>query len=148
MTSKYEITDLIDKIVEESTFSVKGVDAIKALRDKAAAQEREIVSLNATIKEGSAANDSLRTENGRLKEHNARLVAREDDLKKREDAMTKIEKEAAVNAAKAEAYRDSMQIVFKPHTVREMVSKSVPVNHPQYGTQYHSESGTTTREED
>lgn len=151
MTDRNDLTELIDKLITERTFSVEGVKAIEALRIKAEAQSAElkrkddaIESNRKTISNLEAGLDSARTEIERINKDLA-------DLRARESKIADHEKARAVAEATASAYKDAMQIVFKPNTVRETIFDSVPIAQAQPGgystVQSYATTKSVTREE-
>jgi septal ring factor EnvC (AmiA/AmiB activator) len=122
-----EITDLVEKLVQDKTFSLDAVKAVDELKKKFEAVEKE--------------RDYFKTENTSNKQHVAELEkelrlwsdkAKELEtqvgaLKAEQDKAKASIYEAAMHRAVADAYKDAMQIVFKPNLVRETVAKSVPI---------------------
>lgn len=143
-----ELTALIDKLVTEKTFSVDGVKAIEQLRQKAAAQEEKIVRLEANARDLTARNAAVESERNQLRETAAAWTKREAELSAREAKAGEHEKKAAVAEAQAGAYMFALTTVFKPNSVREMVTKSVPIaqGNPSYVSTF-GMSETITRED-
>jgi len=146
-----KLTELIESLIEEKTFSLEGVKAIEEMRQKAAAQEARIEATANEIKEARLEILSLETANSKLATAMALTEKREHDLAAREKAAFENEKKAAVSTAESSAYKHAFEIVFRSNTVRETIHHSVPVARNQPGgysnVEYHSETKTVAREE-
>lgn len=123
----FELLTAIDRLVEEKTFNLDALEAIKALRDQAASLEKarsELADLCdkycGEIKRLSEDNRELSGQIESLTSAVALYKARE---KQADEAIFGAEKHKAV----AEAYKDAMEIVFRPHAVRERVHQNIPV---------------------
>lgn len=145
-----ELTDMIDKMVAEKTFTLEGVEAIKKLRDRAAEQEGAITKLKELDEEHRRELARVRTELASAKEKNTYWAGREEAIAGREKVMSNVEKNGAVAEAVAAAYKDAMSIVFKPNMVRESVFRNRNEPLPpggSYGQVMMSDNETSTREE-
>lgn len=139
------ILELIDDIVAKNTFSLEALDSIKALKDKVQEQEKSITKLEEQKKQSSDLYNStyadtieLRKTINELREENRKLIEQEEKAKA---SIYEAEKQAAVAAA----YKDAMQIVFKPHTVRESVVGSKQLMTPSGYPSSYPESQTIDR---
>lgn len=130
------LTELIDKLITEKTFSLDGVKAIEQMRQKAEAQEARIAEQKTTV-------DDLRKENATLRSENGRLSATLDDARKNEAALAsreamvvRHETARAVAEASMAAYKDAMTIVFRPNTVRETAQRNYQSQYYTPGSQF------------
>lgn len=122
-----KITEMIDALVAEKTFSLEGVKAIEAVRAKAE-------SLQKTLEMTTTERDNIRKERDierNRAEQNAATVkqweARETAIAAREKTMNDCEKKAAVSDATAGTFRECFSMVFRNFSVNESITKSVPV---------------------
>lgn len=121
------LTQEIEKIITEKTFSLEAADAIRALKEKAINLE-----------------NSLQEEKELVKKLRARIEAKENEVKSLTDQVNEqakriIEDRQTINSmqaaeregkeAKAElrGFTNAMQMVFRPSVVRESIQKRVPV---------------------
>ena len=137
------MTDLlkhIDQMVVDNTFSLDALDGIKKLKDGFAELEHE--RDEAIAKADRAWKSYAETENelAKAREEVALLRAQITEnaslVKEARAAIARADKHAAVAAA----YKDAMQIVFKPTVVRESVYRSTNGMTPS------SENTSITRE--
>ena len=122
-----ELITAIDRLVEEKTFNLDALEAIKDLRDKASRLEATVELLEAQGKKHKENTDKLIKENNDLMDSWNKQNAKVAELEAREklawEAIYRAEKHEAV----AEAYKDALRTVFKPHAVREQVIQNIPV---------------------
>ena len=137
------MTDLmkhIDQMVVDNTFSLDALEGIKKLKDGFAALESELalaqenahkayLSENKALEQRDMARDELDALRKQIAE-NKSLV------EEARAAIARADKDAAVAAA----YKDAMQIVFKPTVVRESIYRNIN------GVTPSNESATVTRE--
>jgi hypothetical protein len=130
----------IDQMVVDNTFSLDALEGIKKLKDGFAALESELalaqesahkayLSENKALEQRDMARDELDALRKQIAE-NKSLV------EEARAAIARADKHAAVAAA----YKDAMQIVFKPTVVRESVYRNIN------GVTPSNESTTVTRE--
>lgn len=122
-----ELITAIDRLVEEKTFNLDALEAIKDLRDKAS-------RLEATVELLEAQNEKQHKDIANARKFNEELIAVREQQRDKIAELEAREKqafEAIFNAQKheavAEAYKDALRTVFRPHSVRETVSRSFPV---------------------
>jgi predicted nucleic acid-binding Zn-ribbon protein len=137
------MTDLmkhIDQMVVDNTFSLDALDGIKKLKDGFAALERE---RDEAIEKADLARKSYaETENELAKAQaevallRAQVAEDNDTVNAARAAISNADKHAAVAAA----YKDAMQIVFKPTVLRESVYRTTNGMTPS------SENTSITRE--
>lgn len=147
--SSTELTNLIDKLVNEQTFSLQAVSAIKDLRDRAAQLEKDLES---SRQAQTAQQEMLNKNGGAISAANAKIAEaekREKDLLAREQKVTELEKKTAVAEAKHEAFMDAFKTVFRNVTIRENAHHSISRGHmhPNGYTQMTNDSDSVTREE-
>lgn len=122
-----KLQSALDAVIQEGTFSLSAVEAVKAMRD-----ENERLTESAAALAGD--NERLRAENDRMKEglritgdREAAIKIREDAVAKREIEMTKLEGKATQEAAVAAAYRDCFGLVFRNQVIQESTLKNVVI---------------------
>jgi chromosome segregation ATPase len=115
------LVQMIESLVQEQTFSLDAVEAIKALRDRAESVQQKLEETQQTLQktrdqvtEVTAKAESLREELNAWKKREAELATRERNI-------FALEMKAAVAEAKADAYQTSMKITFAPNLVRNAV---------------------------
>ena len=115
----------IDQMVVDNTFSLDALEGIKKLKDGFAALESELalaqenahkayLSENKALKQRDAARDELDALRKQVAEDN-------DTVNAARAAISNADKQAAVAAA----YKDAMQIVFRPTVVRESIYRNI-----------------------
>lgn len=142
----------IDKLVESKTFNLDAIDGIKQIRDALVKAEKEVADYKHDLEMQNKQIGDLRVALA-----NAERLA--DERKVTIDAMmatTEAGQKAIYDAQKheavANAWKEAMQTVFKPNTVRETVSRSIPmaINPGNGGASYvtsYGETSAITREE-
>lgn len=137
------MTDLlkhIDQMVVDNTFSLDALDGIKKLKDGFAELEHE--RDEAIAKADRAWKSYAETENELAKAREevallrAQIAENNSLVEEARAAIARADKHAAVAAA----YKDAMQIVFKPTVLRESVYRTTN------GTTPSSENTSITRE--
>lgn len=113
MADTTNITEAIDKIIEEETFSASAVEGIKALRDKAADLEFEVKDLSDRLTAETKNSSAVETELSAFKGQQSVVAARESAVKEREEKITELEKGQAVSAARAETYKECVGLIFR-----------------------------------
>lgn len=147
-----DLTKLINQLVDEKTFTLDGLDAIKAVRDKADALVVELETTKERLKNSRADESNLREALDKERELTKLLQSKIDMHLAREKEADIAIYAADKYQAVADAYKDAMSIVFKPNAVRETISKSVPVGVGGGGTMSGfvssgSEVGSVTKED-
>jgi hypothetical protein len=125
------MTDLmkhIDQMVVDNTFSLDALEGIKKLKDGFAELERERDEAIAkadrawnSYHEAIAETKKAQQEVALLREQ---IAENNSIVKESRAAIARADKEAAVAAA----YKDAMQIVFKPTVVRENIYRNLNPN--------------------
>lgn len=125
-----QILKQLDELITSSTFSLEALDGIKAMRDKLVEAE---ANYSAQLERNEKLADELRDTRAtlvKLREEIARLEAVVASNAHLVEQGRKAIAEADKQQAVAAAYRDAMQIVFKPNTMRETVQSAVPLSVP------------------
>lgn len=136
-----KLTEMIDALVAEKTFSLDGVKAIEALRVSAEGLQKKLASAI----EQSDSYLKGREEMTALAASRAAEVAswqtREAAISKRELAMTELEKRSAVSDARAETVKECFGLVFRNAVVSETAMRNVPLVQPSPGGGSYVSSG-------
>lgn len=135
-----ELYKKLDKVVEEKTFSLTAVEAIKALRTEYANQIDKITQLEKKLKDSLSLIDSIvcrvNKQDIELKDWNERELV----IKRREESMSNLEKQWACADVKAGVYKDIFDRLFQNTIVRESVQRTVKqhevIPQPGYTTPY------------
>lgn len=144
-----ELTDLVEKIVTEKTFSLeaaKQVEALKTSFEKTAADRDKISDI---LDQRNKQLDEKSKEITKLQATLDAIGKERDALKAEQEQAKKAIYEAALHQSVALAYKDAMQIVFRPNSVRETIHRSTPVsvqptvNTSGYVTNYNSTEEVT-----
>jgi len=107
-----DLTTLIEKLVEEKTFSLDAVAAIQTIRQKAVDLEKQ---LSQALTSADAYKDKLDA----ITFEHSRLIARENSVIEREKKMVELEKAVAVSDAVRAAQKDMFDRMFANRVVRE-----------------------------
>ena len=139
------MTDLmkhIDQMVVDNTFSLDALEGIKKLKDGFAALERERdEAVTKADRAMSSCHEAIAETNKAQQEVallRAQIAENKSLVEEARAAIANADKQAAVAAA----YKDAMQIVFRPTVVRESVHRSTIS-----GMTTSNESTTITKEE-
>ncbi len=136
----------LEEIIEDKTFSLAAVEAIKAMRTDNTVLEKRNQSLDDELKRAKDNETELRERNDELIGQVGDWQAREGALEVREAEITKLEKSAAVAVGKSEMLGLCFDGIFKNTIFRESFNKSVPGGVDQYGCQQTGhESGDVTK---
>ena len=140
----------IDDLVASKTFNLDAIDSIKKLKDDLAKQLSETELFKKQLEKSQKDNSDLREECQKRLEHISLLQKKLDEseayrAKAREDIY-----EAEKHKAVAEAWKEAMQTVFKPSSVRETMWQSIPISQTYNGntavSAYQQEIKTTKEE--
>ena len=139
-----DIMKQIDKLVADKTFSLDALEGIKALKDEfvslQALYDESIKAVEKARSSRDEANEKLRLAFIEIEALKAKVAAQEATTGQAQSALYESHKQAAVAAA----YKDAMQIVFRPTVVREAIYKNISSTN---GMPMTSENTTVTREE-
>lgn len=131
-----DIVKQIDDLVASKTFSLDALEGIKAIKDE---HQRVLRDLQAKAE----MLDLKRQENLALREEIGRKQAAIEELQTKVEGMSLQASNGAaaiwekkIAEASAAAYKDALQIVFKPNAVRESVHHSIPVMVTSNGNSY------------
>jgi len=130
----------IDQMVVDNTFSLDALDGIKKLKDGFAELEHErdeaIAKADRAWKSYTEVNAQADEAQKEINILRAQIAENKSLVEEARAAIARADKHAAVAAA----YKDAMQIVFKPTVVRESIYRSIN------GVTPSNESTTVTRE--
>lgn len=139
------MTDLmkhIDQMVVDNTFSLDALEGIKKLKDGFAALERErdeaIEKADMAWKSYAETEDELAKAQTEAANLRAQIAENKSLVEEARAAIANADKQAAVAAA----YKDAMQIVFRPTVMRENIYRNT-----SSGMVATSENTTVTKEE-
>ena len=135
-----ELYRKLDAVVEEKTFSLTAVEAIKSLRTEFLRQVDKTIELEKKLKDSLSLTDSIvcrvNKQDIELKNWNERELV----IKKREESMTSLEKQWACENVKAITYKEMFDKLFGNTIVRESVQRTVKqhevIPQPGYTTPY------------
>lgn len=125
MSVELDIIEIIDKLIQEKTFSLDALKAIEELKEKAE-------DLGSTLTRAQDAcnqydNDLTKSEShlAKARQDIEHWQKRESELKEREAKVFDHEKAKAVAEARAEVFDHCFKTVFANVTIRRNVSRSV-----------------------
>lgn len=145
-----QLLDQIDALVEAKTFGLDALDQIKKIKDGYKDTLTELAAVKTRLQDKLDETTRLYEQLQEEKEevmHLSNVVRGQEALvKKGVEAIAEAEKHKAV----AEAFKYSLEVVFKPATVRETVYQSIPLSQNYNGNTsvmpYHQETRTTKEE--
>lgn len=146
-----DLTRAIDALVEQKTFSLDALEAIKALRDKAGELEKNAAAQATTITRlGEEVVEARRQNEAHLQRKGA-IDKRETDVAARELKIGELEKSAAVTAAVSATWSACFDKLFANRIVRERLQTSVPIERQypgggNYVEQHHRTDDVTKQE--
>jgi len=129
-----KLTDVIDEMVRNKTFSLDALEAVKGLKDRAIEQEKKIERLDSLLATRAESEARLRAENSTLQRTIDDHAKNEISLREREAKVLTLELAEARSTATAGALREAFGIVFKNTTIRESVQRSTAVAVPGTAT--------------
>ena len=140
------LQEVLDGIIQDKTFSMEAVDAIKALRDDLQKEKARSNALFEEVMQVEKNNDRLSDENFAINKEIIAWRERDEELRKRESHIAMLERSEAVAQSKADAIGLCFDTVFRNTVFRESFNKMVPNGVDQYGiSQAASEFGDVTR---
>ena len=143
------LQDVLDGIIQDKTFSMEAVDAIKALRDDLQKEKDKNKELQAEIEAIEKRADSLFDKNKDIICENESWKLREEGLLARESKIGQLERAEAVAQAKADAVGLCFDSVFRNTVFREEFNKSIPCGVDQFGNpRSGTEIGIVTKTKD
>lgn len=125
--SNTDIKAIIDQIVADKTFSLDAVSAISILRDEHEERAEKIKALTDRVAEEAKINSNLRERLVRAEDDAATLKVQLNTMKAQAEDGVAARHDAKRHEAVAAAWKEAMQTVFRPSTMRETVYTSVPV---------------------
>lgn len=127
MADQNQLSNLIDKMVQEKTFSLDALTAIQKLRESALEMERTIALLREDREAQRIVGEEL---NRKLHEANlqlANIAIREKSVEEREAKIFALEKSEAVANAKSSTLDSMFDRIFRNTIVRETINRDVPL---------------------
>lgn len=125
--TREELLGLIDKLVTKETFTLEAVKQISELRDKATELSETLEKKRERYRCAQKSADEFR----RLSDSQAAQIAglnkKIGELEVRIAEMSEDNTKRQVAEARAEAFKHSMETVFRPASVRKVVHSNVPV---------------------
>lgn len=148
-----DILKLIDKAVEEKTFSLDGLSAVQKIKDQVILSNARIEELTTWLKQKEKHNDELKAAIKEKEFEIAKWKTRENELVEREKKHIDLEKNCAVSVAVQIAQDKMFERLFANRQFRESVVESstravpnqVPGGYPTTLTE--TSNKTTTTEE-
>jgi chromosome segregation ATPase len=142
------LTDVIDKLVQERTFGLEGLEGVKRIKDQAVTLERKLKESQDLVaqrdREIRSYHDQISELRTIVEKHHA-LVA---DLEKRETKVRELEMKEAVSTARAQTMESVFGTIFKNVTVREQNLRQLPFTYSNNGgpsTSYSAQPETVER---
>ena len=130
MKNQTEIIKMIEKLVEEKTFSLEGAKAIAELKKLTEATQDMLKEYETKLEWNKKTIDELRAINSELNEQIKRYKDREKAIEDREKHANNNETRVAVAEAKHSALYDVFNTIFKNTIVREHIQKTGVVHSP------------------
>jgi site-specific recombinase len=132
-TTDYEkmFAETVERMVQERTLSleaVKGLDELRVRMKQAQVTieqlEEKLASKGEVVNARNAEITRLKGDIERLEKEVTVWETREADIKRREGLVFQHEKQSAVSAAEAGAYKYALETVFRPSIMRETVQRN------------------------
>lgn len=141
MANEKALLDMIQKMVEDKTFSLEGLQAIAKLRENAVENQTKILRYEEIIKDIKLENERFREVHRELTKNiedwKAAEKTKETAMAAREKNVSSLETRTAVAEAKESTLQSVFQTLFKNTVVRESVQRSVVSEIPaQYAGGY------------
>lgn len=133
MSTELDIIEIVDKLIQEKTFSLDALSAIEELKEKAA-------ELGNSLSEAQDACNQYDSDLTKSESHLASASLdiehwekRESELKEREANVFLNERAKAVAQARAEVFDHCFKTVFANVTIRRNISRQVAVPYSDSG---------------
>jgi len=135
-----ELTDLIDRMVVEKTFSLDALEVVKELKNRAELLEGQLKANRDLAENAKRREEEAKAENALLQMEIGVLKARETAVAEREKTVTAMEQRVAVAEAREKAGIEMAERFLKLPSVRRNVTESighvVPTGTPPYPSVY------------
>lgn len=141
--SSATLADLMAEEIRKATLSGEAIEVFHDLRNQVMQMERELEDKTKQLGRVEAAYEDWRETAGRFEASLETANKKVDELTEELATRQEDKLNAAVAVAEAAAFKHSLEVVFKPASVRRTVHKntSTPVADPQYGgVSYHNNS--------
>ena len=143
-----KLTQLIDQMVQEKTFTMEGVTSINMLRERAKGLEEENLRLLETQEKYAETISLSSQEKAELRGQLKAWGERVKELTEREEKITHLEKVAAVETAKSETYKECVSLIFRNSIIRQDMYGQTPIKDQNGYTTQEQISETTTKTEE
>ena len=149
MSEEKTVAQLFAEEVRKATLTGEGLEAFNALVDKVEVLEVNNRKLLTELETKTEQRDELSKERHTLQARVTGLAEERDLLRQKVDSMMEADTKRQVAEASRDAYKHSLEVVFKPAMVRRKVhnSRSTPVK-DQYGCVTHEYTYDTEETED
>jgi hypothetical protein len=127
------LTEVIDKLVQERTFGLEGLEGVKRIKDQAVTLERKLKESQDTITGRDISIRSYIAEIAELRTVVDALRAKDADVTKREAKVRELEMKEAVATAEARTMHSVFGTIFRNVIVREQAVKQLPFSNTQNG---------------
>jgi DNA anti-recombination protein RmuC len=142
------LTEVIDKLVQERTFGLEGLEGVKRIKDHAATLEQKLKDSQEAVTGRDMSIRSYISEIAELRAIIEKHHARDADLTKREAKVRELEMREAVSTARAQTMESVFGTIFKNVTVREQNLRQLPFTYSNNGgpsTSYSAQPETVER---
>lgn len=136
------ILALIDKAVEEKTFSLDALTAVQKIKEQATKLDRDLKNAQQSLEHQKRETDRESTARARAEEKVKAWDAREAAIVAREAKLTELEKQSAVAQAESRVYFTVIDKMFANRQFRETVMESNMTPVPSAGGYSQSASGS------
>lgn len=143
-----ELTELINEIITQKTFSADALEGIQRLKAKAESLERELEKVNSDFDMHKRAAAAIKESYEQLREENKALKTRCENIENRERAQNVNDVKLVCEKEKTGLVLQMFNTVFKNTVVREQIHKSETMlaGNPPYPQQNQPSSITKTME--
>lgn len=142
------LTEVIDKLVQERTFGLEGLEGVKRIKDQAVTLERKLKESQDTVVSRDSSIRSYIGEIAELRGVIEKLRAKDTDVTARETKVRELEMKEAVASAEARTLHGVFGTLFKNVTVREQNLRQLPFSYSNNGgpnTGYSAQPETVER---
>ena len=131
---KQDLVVLIDRLVQEKTFSADGAIAMAKLREQVVQLTQSLKDSQTSYKVACDDREKLYDKIDKLENEKVKHEKRVADLQARELAVSGIEKDKAVAEAKFEVMQSNMAMIFKPLQIRRSIFENLTPDTAYTGT--------------
>jgi predicted nucleic acid-binding Zn-ribbon protein len=127
------LTEVIDRLVQERTFGLEGLEGVKRIKDQAVALERKLKESQDAVAHRDGMIKSYTGEISELRSIIEKLREKDADVTKRETKVRELEMKEAVATAEARTMHSVFGTIFRNVIVREQAMKQLPFSNTQNG---------------